>query len=95
VAASANLSPAMKWRIEIIRERWIRIRVASTAAPCCSGCGLKCHWAPLAQAVSALQLQVDRLDTAIEAGLLAVTEGSHGRLVCLRCVRDLLANKKL
>jgi len=87
--------PAVKRRIEIIRERWVRMRVRSTVTTCCSRCESAYHWATLARVASALQLNADGLDRAIDAGLLPILEESSGRLVCLRCVHDLLANKEL
>jgi len=85
----------MMRRIEITRETWTRLRVQGIAGSICPRCRTAEDLMPFREAARAALVLPDRLELAVRTGLVAVCDGPDGSLVCLGCIRDLLANKKL
>jgi len=69
--------------------------VQSTAGPLCSRCGSVRELLPLADAARAATVTVGQIHLAVQTGLLLVWDAAGRSVVCVGCVRALLASNKL
>jgi hypothetical protein len=73
-------------RIEIIRERTVRLTFRGNNALFCQVCCRAPELGSVAEAVTRTRLSLEDVESAIASGLLQVWTVGETRLVCLRCM---------